>query len=161
MLYGPASNFSDGTLDSAREMLVHRDTVLGLSDAGAHCSVICDATFSTYMLTHWARDRVNGLPLARVVEALSSRTARAVGLTDRGVLAPGFRGDVNIIDLDRLMLHPPRVVYDLPTGGKRLTQDADGYIMTIVNGVPTYRGGSATGALPGRLVRAAHAVSRR
>jgi N-acyl-D-aspartate/D-glutamate deacylase len=153
LLYGPASNFSDHTLDAARQMLVHRDTVLGLSDAGAHCSVICDATFSTYMLTHWARDRTDGIPLGQVVQALTSSTASTVRLFDRGVIRPGYRADMNVIDPDRLRLHAPRVAYDLPNGGKRLVQDATGYCVTLVNGVVTYRDGISSGAFPGRLIR--------
>jgi N-acyl-D-aspartate/D-glutamate deacylase len=153
MLYGPGANYSDGNLDAAGEMLVHPHTILGLSDAGAHCSLICDATFSTFMLTHWVRDRQPNLPIEQVVRALSAETAHAVGFDDRGMLKPGLRADINLIDLDALTLHPPRIAHDLPAGGKRLTQDADGYRMTLVAGVPTYRDGQATGALPGRLVR--------
>ena len=154
LLYNPGANFASGNLDAAGVMLKHENTVLGLSDSGAHCSMICDVSFTTFMMTHWARDRKNGLSLGEVVRALTSGTAHAVGLTDRGVLAPGYRADVNVIDFDRLKLHPPKVVYDLPSGGKRLTQDADGYVMNILRGVPTYRHGKPTGALPGRLVRA-------
>jgi N-acyl-D-aspartate/D-glutamate deacylase len=159
LFYVPASNYADCNLEAVSEMLKHDDTVLGLSDAGAHCSLICDVSFSTYMMTHWARDRKPGLPLGEVVRQLTSQSARTVGLTDRGVLADGYRADINIIDLKRLSLHPPRVIYDLPAGGKRLSQDAEGYVVTIVNGVPTYREGVHTGALPGRLVRRRHPTS--
>ncbi|HJQ55445.1 MAG TPA: amidohydrolase family protein [Vineibacter sp.] len=157
MLYVPFLNYSAGDLEAAREMLTHRDTIPGLGDGGAHCGIICDASFSTYMLTHWARDRRRGqrLPIEWVVSAQARETAEAVGLRDRGVLKAGYKADVNIIDFDRLKLRPPEVVYDLPTGGRRLTQHAIGYESVIVSGVVTQRDGAATGALPGRLVRGA------
>jgi len=153
LLYGPSVNFNRHNLDDAGAMVAHPNTVLGLSDAGAHNASICDASFSTYMLTHWARDRKSHMPLGAVVQALTSQTAQAVGFMDRGIIAPGYRADINVIDFERLTLRPPRVVYDLPANGKRLTQEAEGYRMNIVRGVPTYREGKATGALPGRLVR--------
>ncbi len=151
----PSVNFANGTLDAAREMLHHPHTVYGLGDGGAHLGFLCDASLPTYMLQYWARDRSRGerLPLEEVVRGLTSQTAATVGLRDRGLLRTGFKADVNIIDFDRLTLESPRVVYDLPAGGRRVTQDAKGYIATIVNGVPTYRDGVATGAQPGRLVR--------
>ncbi|TXL73474.1 amidohydrolase family protein [Vineibacter terrae] len=157
MLYVPFLNYSDGDLEAARAMLTHRDTIPGLGDGGAHCGIICDASFSTYMLTHWARDRRRGerLPIEWVVSAQARETAEAVGLRDRGVLKPGYKADINVIDFDRLTLHAPEVVYDLPTGGRRLTQRAEGYEAAIISGVITQRGGVATGALPGRLVRGA------
>ena len=153
LIYAPSANFADHNLNSVHTMLTSEHTVLGLSDGGAHCGLICDASFTTYMITHWARDRECGLPLQSAVRQLTSDCAQAVGLVDRGRLAPGMRADVNIIDLPRLQLRAPRVVHDLPGGGKRLTQEADGYVLCLVNGVPTYRGGVSTGALPGRLVR--------
>jgi N-acyl-D-aspartate/D-glutamate deacylase len=153
LIYVPAANYVDGNLDSVRTLLAHENTILGLSDAGAHCSLICDASFTTYMLTHWARDRAVGLPLPSVVHALTQQGAHAIGLTDRGTIAPGLRADLNVIDFSRLHLRPPRVVYDLPAGGKRLSQTAEGYVLTMVNGIPTYREGEPTGALPGRLLR--------
>jgi len=153
LLYSPAANFYHNNLDDVGTMISHENTVLGLSDAGAHNTSICDASFSTYMLTHWARDRKKGMPLAKVIQGLTSKTAQAVGLTDRGIIAPGYRADVNVIDFSRLELRSPKVVYDLPAGGKRLTQEAVGYVMNVVRGVPTYREGKSTGALPGRLVR--------
>jgi N-acyl-D-aspartate/D-glutamate deacylase len=129
--------------------------VPGLSDGGAHCGIICDASFPTYLLTHWTRDRSRGekLSIPFVVAAQSRKTALSVGLYDRGVIAPGFKADVNVIDYDRLHLHPPKVHYDLPVGGRRLMQQVDGYEATIVSGVVTQRSGKATGARPGKLVR--------
>ena len=134
-----------------------RSAVPGLSDGGAHCGIICDASFPTYLLTHWTRDRSRGekLSIPFVVAAQSRKTALSVGLYDRGVIAPGYKADVNVIDYDRLHLHPPKVHYDLPVGGRRLLQQVDGYDATIVSGVVTQRGGAATGARPGRLVRGA------
>jgi N-acyl-D-aspartate/D-glutamate deacylase len=154
LLYVPFLNFSDGTLDAAREMLVHPHSVVGLGDGGAHVGTICDGSFPTTMLTHWVRDR-NGprIPLEQVVAKQTSRTAAMIGLLDRGVVAPGMRADLNVIDLDALTLRAPELTFDLPAGGKRFLQRADGYLHTIVNGVETYASGHHTGALPGRLVR--------
>ena len=145
----------DGSLDSCLAMMRHPGSVLGLGDGGAHCGTICDGSAPTFMLTHWARDRRRGerLPLPWIVRALSNETARAIGLLDRGRIAPGFKADLNVIDIDRLRLHPPEVNYDLPSGGRRLVQRADGYAATVVNGTIVYREGQATEALPGRLVR--------
>ncbi|WP_315781300.1 MULTISPECIES: N-acyl-D-amino-acid deacylase family protein [unclassified Bradyrhizobium] len=157
MLYVPFLNYSDGNLDATYEMLRDPRSVPGLSDGGAHCGIICDASFPTYLLTHWTRDRKRGdrLSIPFVVAAQSRKTALSVGLDDRGLLAPGYRADINVIDYDRLHLHPPKVHYDLPVGGRRLMQDVDGYEATIVSGVVTRRHGEATGARPGRLVRGA------
>ena len=157
MLYVPFLNYSDGSLDAAREMLQHPHSVLGLGDGGAHVGTICDASFPTTMLTHWVRDRTRGplLELPAVVANQSSRTARAVGLNDRGTLAVGMRADINVVDLANLRLHLPTVAHDLPAGGKRFLQRADGYLHTIVAGSPVYENGEHTGALPGRLVRGA------
>ena len=157
MLYVPFLNYADGNLDATREMLRDPNAVPGLSDGGAHCGIICDASFPTYLLTHWTRDRSRGekLSIPFVVAAQSRKTALSVGLYDRGVIAPGFKADVNVIDYDRLHLHPPKVHYDLPVGGRRLMQQVDGYDATIVSGVVTQRGGKATGARPGKLVRGA------
>ncbi|MFO1109411.1 MAG: amidohydrolase family protein [Bradyrhizobium sp.] len=162
MLYVPFLNYADGNLDSTREMLTDPNAVPGLSDGGAHCGIICDASFPTYLLTHWTRDRSRGekLSIPFVVAAQARRTALSVGLHDRGVIAPGFKADVNVIDYDRLRLHPPRVHYDLPVGGRRLLQQVDGYDATIVSGVVTQRAGKATGARPGRLIRGAQGDAR-
>jgi N-acyl-D-aspartate/D-glutamate deacylase len=153
LIYVPAANYAGRNLNAVREMLAHDDTILGLSDGGAHCGLICDASFSTYMMTHWARDRKDGLPLESVVHALTHQGANAAGFTDRGLLAPGYRADINVIDFSRLQLRPPRITRDMPGGGKRLSQEAKGYVLSVVHGVPTYRNGEATQALPGRLVR--------
>src|SRR4051794_24361456 len=160
MLYVPFVNYADGNLDAVREMLREPSAVPGLSDGGAHCGIICDASFPTYLLTHWTRDRKRGdkLSIPFVVAAQSRKTALSVGLGDRGLIAPGYKADVNVIDYDRLHLHPPKVHYDLPVGGRRLLQQVDGYDATIVSGVVTRRGGAATGAHPGRLVRGAQAL---
>jgi len=136
-------------------MLVHRDTVPGLGDGGAHLGVMCDATYSTFMLTHWARDRSRGerLGLPFVVKSLSHDTAKVIGLNDRGLLRPGYRADINVIDFDRLRLGVPEIRTDLPANGRRIIQTASGYDATIVHGQVTARNGIATDALPGRLVR--------
>jgi N-acyl-D-aspartate/D-glutamate deacylase len=157
MLYVPFLNYADGNLDATREMLCDPRSVPGLSDGGAHCGIICDASFPTYLLTHWTRDRSRGekLSIPFVVAAQSRKTALSVGLTDRGLIAPGYKADVNVIDYDRLHLHPPKVHYDLPVGGRRLLQQVDGYEATIVSGVVTQRSGASTGAHPGQLIRGA------
>lgn len=157
MLYRPLYNYADQNHDVLREMLLDRDTVPGLSDGGAHYGYICDTSFPTYLLTHWARDRSRGekIPLEDLVKWQTQDTAATVGLNDRGLLKPGYKGDVNIIDFEKLKLHSPKVVYDLPAGGRRLGQSADGYVATIVSGVVTYHNGVATGALPGKLIRGA------
>jgi N-acyl-D-aspartate/D-glutamate deacylase len=155
MLYVPFLNYAEGSLDAVREMIVHKDSVPGLSDGGAHVGMICDGSFPTTMLTHWTRDRTRGprIALADVVRMQTRDTARTVGLHDRGVLAPGYRADINVIDYQRLALHAPQVAYDLPAGGRRLIQRASGYSATIVGGQVTYWDGDPTGALPGRLLR--------
>lgn len=155
MIYYTFLNYADSSLDASLEMMRHPDTVLGLGDGGAHCGSICDGSFTTHMLTHWARDRSRGekLTLPWVIKAHCQDTAQAVGLLDRGVLAPGYKADINVIDFDRLNLHRPEVHYDLPAGGRRLMQFADGYVATIVSGTIVYQEGKSTGARPGRLVR--------
>jgi N-acyl-D-aspartate/D-glutamate deacylase len=157
ILYRPIINYADGTLETARLMMQDPNTLIGLGDGGAHVSIICDASTMTHTLTHWARDRTRGarLPLEWVVRRLSGDNASAIGLRDRGVLAPGLKADLNVIDFDRLMVHAPEVRYDLPSGGRRLVQRTEGYEATIVSGVPVYRNGEATNELPGRLVRGA------
>jgi N-acyl-D-aspartate/D-glutamate deacylase len=153
-LYTPFLNYAEGNLDACGEMLAHPDTVFGLGDGGAHVGLIADASFPTYFLSHWARDRSHGrLPVGRVVERLTSSTARTVGLRDRGVVARGMKADLNVIDFDHLTCEAPVMGYDLPAGGKRLLQGARGYRATVVSGAITYVDGEATGALPGRLVR--------
>jgi N-acyl-D-aspartate/D-glutamate deacylase len=155
MFYLPAANYTEGNLSAVREMLGHPDTVMALADGGAHYGLICDSSFPTYYLQRWARDAAENeridLPLA--VAELTSKTAATVGLTDRGLIAPGMKADLNVIDFDALQLRVPEIVYDLPAGGKRMLQKVDGIAATIVNGKVTYRNGEPTGELPGRLVR--------
>ena len=155
LLYVPFLNYADGDLEAVRAMLTHPHTVLGLSDGGAHVGTICDGSFPTTMLTHWVRDRSRGerLPLEHVVAMQTSRTAKLVGFLDRGVVAPGMRADLNVIDMDGLRLHSPSIVHDLPAGGRRFVQKAAGYLHTFAAGQETYANGEPTGALPGRLVR--------
>lgn len=155
ILYLPSANFSTGTPDTVHEMMTHPLTILGLGDGGAHYGMICDAGFPTFVLTYWTRDvdEARRFPIEWSIAELSRRPAETVGLLDRGVLAPGYKADVNIIDLANMKLHAPRISHDLPAGGRRLRQHADGYDATIVSGVVTYRNGEPTGALPGRLVR--------
>jgi N-acyl-D-aspartate/D-glutamate deacylase len=157
MLYRPLYNYADQNHDVLREMLLDRDTVPGLSDGGAHYGYICDTSFPTYLLTHWARDRTRGekIPLEDLVKWQTQDTAATVGLNDRGQLKPGYKGDINIIDFAKLKLHAPNIVNDLPAGGRRLGQSAEGFVATIVSGVVTYQNGVATGELPGKLIRGA------
>lgn len=154
-LYRPLFNYAEDHLHMVREAQLHPYTIMGLSDAGAHCGAICDGGMPTFMLSFWARDRKRGesLPLEYVVKRQTRDTARFFGLNDRGVLAPGYRADLNVIDFDRLALKTPRVVYDLPAGGRRLLQDARGYAYTCCRGQITVEGDELTGALPGRLLR--------
>ena len=158
LLYTPFANYAENNLDCCRDMILHKDTVMGLGDGGAHVGTICDASFITSLLTHWGRDRTRGegIDLPTLIKCQSSDTARAVELTDRGTLEAGMRADVNIIDFDNLNVRLPEMVNDLPAGGARLQQRADGYQMTMVKGEPTYIEGQATDALPGRLVRKTH-----
>ena len=157
LLYFPLANYSGFTMEAAREMLLHDRTIPGLSDGGAHVSFISDASFPTFMLTHWCRDRTRGerLPLEFVVKRQTQDTARHVGWNDRGVLAPGYLADLNVIDLDGLILHAPTMIHDLPAGGKRLMQRADGYVATIKRGQISFENGQPTEALPGALQRGA------
>ena len=155
LLYWPILNYFDGNLDPAAEMLAHPNTVPGLSDGGAHVGTICDASFPTTLLAYWGRDRERGRRFTPewVVQQQCRATAETVGLLDRGVLAPGYKADVNVIDFDHLGMAPPRLVFDLPAGGKRLLQQSFGYLHTFVSGVEICRDGQSTGATPGRLVR--------
>jgi N-acyl-D-aspartate/D-glutamate deacylase len=155
LVYFPIFNYNDGSLEVVRSMLEHPRALAGLSDAGAHVGTVCDASFPTFMLTHWVRDRADGrLPLERAVEMLSSRNARYLGLADRGVIAAGRRADLNVIDPQRLRLTVPQLVRDLPAGGKRFLQRAEGCVGTWVGGEAVQREGAVTTARPGRLVRA-------
>ena len=159
MLYAPLTNFSGYTMDGIWTMLRHPNMILGLGDGGAHSGFICDASATTFLLTYWTRDREGEkLPLAEGVRKLCSETAAALGLSDRGIVAPGYKADLNIIDYDRLCLKSPETIADLPAGGRRLLQRANGYVATIVSGVVTYRDGVATDAFPGRLIRGAQSA---
>jgi N-acyl-D-amino-acid deacylase len=156
ILYRPMGNAEGERFESAGRNLLHSDrTVIGLGDGGAHYSMICDAAYPTYFLTYWMRDAVGDkqVRLGDAIKMLTQDPAETVGLLDRGVVRPGYKADLNVIDLDRLHLHAPRPKRDLPAGGRRLTQRADGYRTTMVSGAVTYRDGAHTGALPGRLVR--------
>jgi N-acyl-D-aspartate/D-glutamate deacylase len=155
LLYIPILNYATGDLDHVREMLLHPQGALGLSDGGAHTGTICDASMPTFMLTHWTRDRSRGelLPLPYIVKKQTHDTARLYGMTDRGTVEPGALGDLNLIDYDALRLGSPYVASDLPAGGNRLLQKADGYVATIKKGTVTFESGQCTGQFPGRLVR--------
>jgi N-acyl-D-aspartate/D-glutamate deacylase len=154
-IYLPILNYAQFNFDHIHEMMQNPATVLSLSDGGAHCGVICDAGFPTYMLTHWTRDRSRGprLPLEKVVAMQTRDTARLYGLNDRGVLSPGMKADINLIDYEALAIEAPEMVFDLPAQGRRLIQKARGYRATIVSGEVTFENGEATGALPGKLIR--------
>ncbi|MEZ5310594.1 MAG: amidohydrolase family protein [Microthrixaceae bacterium] len=160
LLYLPMLGYVNGSLDDIGEMLRHPATVLGLGDGGAHCGVLCDASLPTFMLTHWARDRSRGdrLSVEEVVNHQTRRSALLYGFEDRGLLEPGYLADVNVIDMENLTLLPPKMVYDLPAGGKRLIQDAVGYVATVKSGVVVRENGKATGERPGVLLRGAQAA---
>jgi N-acyl-D-aspartate/D-glutamate deacylase len=157
ILYLPVTNYAGGNLDVVREMIAAPNSLLGLGDGGAHVGIMCDATATTYTLTHWTRDRGRGslFPVSWIVKRLTADNAAAIGLNDRGLLRAGMKADINILDYDNLRLRPPEIVYDLPAGGKRLLQRTEGIDATIVSGAVVYRHGEATGALPGRLIRGA------
>ena len=154
LVYFPIFNYNEGSLEVVREMLGHPSALFGLSDAGAHVGTICDASCTTFMLTHWVRDRASGrLPLQAAVQMLSARNAAFMGLADRGRIAPGLRADLNVIDPTALAVGTPRLVRDLPAGGKRFLQIGEGYVGTWVAGQAVQRAGQVTAARPGRLVR--------
>jgi N-acyl-D-aspartate/D-glutamate deacylase len=155
ILYRPLSNYTYGNLDTVHDMMCHEHTLVGLGDGGAHVGILTDASAITYMLTHWTRDRTRGdkVPLAWAIKRLTSDNADVIGLNDRGRIAEGMKADINVIDYDKLKVHAPKVLYDLPSGGRRLMQETEGYKATIVSGVIVSRDGKATGDLPGRLVR--------
>jgi N-acyl-D-aspartate/D-glutamate deacylase len=150
----PFAKYANFNLDCCGEMIAHPDCVMGLGDGGAHVGIISDGSYPTYLLAHWGRDRAHGrFDLGYLVKRQTADTARAVGLMDRGVIAPGMKADLNVIDFDRLRVERPIMAFDLPAGGKRLLQGAQGYVATIVSGEVVYRDGKAAGALPGKLVR--------
>ena len=156
LLYYPIGNYLDYSLDASLEMISSEHSLLGLGDGGAHCSTICDASFTTHMLTFWGRDRTRGkkLDLPWIIKSYTQDNALAIGLKDRGVIAEGMKADINVIDFDNLTLYSPEILYDLPAGGKRLVQRVDGYKYTIVSGSITYKDGVSTGELPGKLIKA-------
>jgi N-acyl-D-aspartate/D-glutamate deacylase len=160
LIYHPLFNYLPGNLDYVAEMLEHPHTVMGLSDGGAHCGVISDASFPTTLIQHWGRDRTAGpkIALERLVSMQTLETARLVGLNDRGVLAAGYKADINVIDFEHLVAHEPVVEYDLPAGGRRLVQRATGYNVTLVSGQVAFRDGEPTGVLVGKLIRGAQAA---
>ena len=153
--YFPLYNYTENNLDVVHAMLTHPATLLGLGDAGAHCGYICDASYPTYLIKHWARDRTRGpkLPIEFLVHAQTQRNARALGMFDRGALVLGMKADINIIDYEKLDLSNPKMVNDLPAGGRRLIQKASGYVSTMVNGQVVMEHGEPTGQLPGQLIR--------
>jgi N-acyl-D-aspartate/D-glutamate deacylase len=157
LLYRPLLNFAGGNLNDVYDMLADPNGIPGLSDGGAHCGTTCDSSITTFDLAYWTRDRPAQrgprLPLAKMVHDHTARAAAAMGFRDRGIIRPGMKGDVNVIDYDRLRLYPVQVVYDMPGGGRRLIQRATGYVATLVSGVPIVRNDQHTGARPGRLVR--------
>jgi len=154
MIYFPLLNYANGNLDFLEDALDSDDCVNSLSDGGAHCGTICDAAATTFMLQHWVRDRDRGrMPLERAIKRQCHDTAKLYGFLDRGLLAPGYLADLNVIDLDALQLNLPTVAFDLPAGGRRLLQTAVGYDYTIKSGRVTFRKGSATGVYPGRVIR--------
>jgi N-acyl-D-amino-acid deacylase len=153
-IYFPILNYADGNLDFVEGLLHRDDTVISLSDGGAHCGTICDAASPTFLLQHWVRDRTRGtVTIENAIKRQCSDTARLYGMNDRGQLVPGMLADINLIDMAALKLGKPWMAFDLPAGGRRLLQKADGYVATIKNGVVTFRNGTMTGALPGSLVR--------
>lgn len=155
IVYFPSFNYAYNDLSQLHAELQHPRTMMSLADGGAHCGYICDVSMPTYMLTHWARDRSRGptLPLELMVQRQTRDTARIYGLEDRGLLRPGYLADINIIDFDRLRIPPPHVTFDLPAGGRRLVQTAEGYRATLKAGETIMENGERTGALPGKLMR--------
>jgi N-acyl-D-aspartate/D-glutamate deacylase len=157
LLYMPLGGYADGDFRALAELLTQPDVVLGLGDGGAHCGLLCDASVPTYMLSHWARERSRGerLTLELAVNLQTLRTASLFGFADRGVVAPGYLADLNVIDADHVVSDAPEIVYDLPAGGRRLVQRARGYGATVKRGVVVREDDRSTGELPGRLLRGA------
>ncbi len=160
-LYSPLFNYNAGHYDDAREMMLHPNSILGISDGGAHCGMICDASAPTYLLAHFVRDRSRGprIGLEQAIRMQTRQTAELYGFFDRGLIAPGMRADINLIDFDALALPVPEMVYDLPAAGQRLIQRASGYRTTMLRGVVTFEDGEPTGNLPGKLVRGPQAAA--
>lgn len=160
-LYSPVLNYAHGNLDAVHEQLLHPAAIPGLSDGGAHVGTICDVSFPTTLLEYWARDR-NGpkIPLPLAIKKQCRDTAVALGLRDRGLLAPGYKADLNVVDLANVSVLPPELHHDLPAGGKRILQRARGYLHTFVSGTEVASNGASTGELPGRLIRGQKTVTR-
>ncbi|HNY48275.1 MAG TPA: amidohydrolase family protein, partial [Casimicrobium sp.] len=160
IIYFPVFNYSYEKLSHTYELLQHPRTMLSLGDGGAHCGYICDASLPTFMLTHWTRDRSRGekLPIELIVKRQTSSTAAIYGLHDRGLIKPGYIADFNLIDYDNLTLHAPHFIADLPAGGRRIVQEADGYLATIKAGQTIFEDGKPTGNLPGKLIRGPQSV---
>ncbi len=160
LLYMPFLGYANGDLEAIRTMMSHERAVFGLSDGGAHCALVCDASMPTFLLTYWARDREKGerFPIEWIVERQTRHTAEFYGMHDRGTLEPGMKADLNVIDFEGLRIHAPRMVRDLPAEGKRLVQEIDGYRYTVKSGEVTFADGKPTGALPGGLIRGPQAA---
>jgi len=159
LLLTTIANYNAGNLDPVLTMMRHPDAVIGLGDGGAHYGMVCDASYPTFMLSHWARDRDGErLELAEVIRMLTDTPAQVSGLKDRGRLAVGYKADINVIDFDKVKVTKPHVVKDLPSGGQRFMQEGEGFRLTMVAGKPIMRDGRPTGALPGRLVRGPQAL---
>jgi N-acyl-D-aspartate/D-glutamate deacylase len=156
LIYLPIYNYTELSYDNVLTMMQHPLAIPGLSDGGAHVGTVCDASFPSYLLSYWTRDRTRGPRIApeRAVQMLTGDIADYLDLKDRGRIKPGMKADLNVIDYQKLRLHPPRLVKDLPAGGQRLLQDAEGYRATIVSGEVVVRDDQVTDARPGRLVRA-------
>lgn len=155
LFYQPLGGYQNYSLDTQKKLLEHPNVLFGLSDGGAHCGVIADAGMPTFIMTHWGRDRTKGdkLELEFIVKSLTSNTANAFGMFDRGQIREGMIADINIINFDTLRLHRPEALFDLPAQGRRLVQKAEGYEVTIKSGEIIFQSGEHTGALPGKLVR--------
>lgn len=159
MVYVAFGNWPDDTLDHLFKFFDDPNSVMGLGDGGAHYGLICDSSYPTFVLSHWARDRKGRkLNIEQAVRAMTSHPASIIGLNDRGVIAPGYKANINVIDHDRLKLHAPEIVDDLPGGGRRLDQRASGYRYMLVAGDIVTRDDEPTGVLPGRLVRGRQAA---
>lgn len=160
LIYHPLFNYMPGNLDFVEKMLKHPYTIFGLGDGGAHCGALCDASFPTTLIQHWGRDRTRGnkIPLEQLIHMQTQQTASQVGMLDRGILKPGYKADLNVIDFESLTIHEPTVVNDLPAGGRRLIQKATGYEQTIVAGKVVFEQGEPTGVLAGQLVRGKQAA---
>ena len=154
-LYSPLFNYASGNYDDARTMMLDANTIVGISDGGAHCGMICDASAPTYLLQHFVRERTRGprIGLEQAVRLQTYDTANLYGLSDRGLIKEGMRADMNLVDFDNLNLCVPEMVFDLPASGRRLIQKATGYHATFVGGKMTFENGEPTGLLPGRLIR--------